>query len=53
VDDVATADLMRACYSRLVTGLGRAASLRKAQQEVRERYPHPYYWATFALIGAP
>ncbi|HLV80505.1 MAG TPA: CHAT domain-containing protein [Chthonomonadaceae bacterium] len=53
VDDVATAALMQACYARLVTGMGKAAALRQAQQQMRERCPHPYYWAAFALIGAP
>lgn len=51
--DAATAELMQCCYSRMAEGLGRAAALRAAQQAVREQYPHPYYWAAFALVGAP
>ena len=26
-------------------------ALREAMQELRERYPHPYYWAPFVLVG--
>lgn len=51
-DDRATAELMRHCYGGLAEGLSRAAALRRAQQWVRERYPHPYYWAPFSLTGA-
>jgi CHAT domain-containing protein len=50
--DAATAELMQACYAGLAQGQGRAAALRAAQQAVRSRYPHPYHWAAFALIGA-
>jgi CHAT domain-containing protein len=49
--DAATAELMRACYTRLAAGERRAAALRGAQREVRERYAHPYYWAAFHLVG--
>jgi CHAT domain-containing protein len=50
--DRATADLMQDFYGRMTGGMSRAAALRAAQQEVRARYPHPYYWAAFSLIGA-
>lgn len=49
--DETTAELMGNWYERLRGGMGRAAALRAAQLEVRERYPHPYYWAPFVLIG--
>ena len=26
-------------------------ALRAAQLELKERHPHPYYWAPFILIG--
>ena len=38
-------------YERLRDGEGRAAALRAAQLELKERNPHPYYWAPFVLIG--
>ncbi len=50
--DEATAQLMVQCYSRMAQGASRATALREAQQAVRKLYPHPYYWAAFALIGA-
>jgi tetratricopeptide (TPR) repeat protein len=50
--DQATANLMPPFYRHMEEGMGRAAALRAAQQEVRSRYPHPYHWAPFALVGA-
>src|SRR5579871_2871744 len=49
--DAATAQLMQHVYSLLAKGVSRAAALRTAQQSLRARYPHPYYWAAFALVG--
>jgi len=51
VDDVSTADLMAAFYRQLAAGQTKVAALREAQREVRERYPHPFYWAGFVLVG--
>jgi CHAT domain-containing protein len=25
--------------------------LQEAMREIRQEYPHPYYWAPFMLIG--
>ena len=50
--DATTAQLMPAFYARLAGGMGKAAALRASQLELREQFPHPYYWASFALIGA-
>ena len=50
-DDAATAALMVRFYSLLAGGRTKAAALRTAQREVRDRYPHPYHWAAFALVG--
>jgi len=36
---------------RLHDGWGKARAAQQAMQELRERYPHPFYWAPFALIG--
>lgn len=53
VDDAATAQLMRAFYTRLKAGEGKSQALRHAalllQQEKAHR--HPYYWAPFFLMG--
>ena len=51
VNDTSTAEFMRAFYSRLFRSLDRSMALREAMLELRERYPHPYYWAPFILVG--
>jgi CHAT domain-containing protein/tetratricopeptide (TPR) repeat protein len=51
VHDETTAELMAEWYERLRNGQGRAAALRDAQLDLKERHPHPYYWAPFVLIG--
>lgn len=53
VDDEATAALMERFYTHLRNGTGKAEALRQAQIDVREEYPHPYYWAGFVLTGLP
>jgi len=53
VDDEATKQLMLTFYKYLKEGQGKAEALRLAQQEVRQDYPHPYYWAGFVLDGDP
>jgi CHAT domain-containing protein len=52
VDDQATADLMRTFYRDMSKG-DKQEALRRAQQAARDKYPHPYYWAAFQLIGNP
>ena len=49
--DTSTADFMSAFYRHLQTGSNKAQALQLAVREVRERYPHPFYWAPFVLIG--
>jgi tetratricopeptide (TPR) repeat protein len=51
VQDDTTADMMGEYYERLRTGAGPAEALRAAQLELKQRYPHPYYWAPFVVIG--
>jgi CHAT domain-containing protein/Tfp pilus assembly protein PilF len=53
VDDAATALLMQRFYTHLREGMSKAMALQQAQSEVREHYPHPYYWAAFVLTGDP
>lgn len=50
VNDNSTAQFMKAFYGRGERPK-RAVALREAMQELRERYPHPYYWAPFVLVG--
>lgn len=49
--DASTAEFMRSFYTRLGHGLSRAWALKQAMLEVRERWPHPYHWAPFVLMG--
>jgi tetratricopeptide (TPR) repeat protein len=51
VDDRSTSEFMREFYSRLEAQVTKAAALRSAMLSLRERYPHPYFWAPFKLIG--
>jgi CHAT domain-containing protein len=51
VHDQSTADFMAIFYRRFRDGADKAAALRDAMIELRERYPHPYHWAPFTLIG--
>lgn len=51
VHDRSTAEFMGCFYECFQGGADKAAALRAAMQDVRERYPHPYYWAPFILIG--
>jgi CHAT domain-containing protein len=51
VDDQATADLMTAFYSQLQADAQPAAALRRAQCQLLNDQPHPYFWAPFVLMG--
>jgi CHAT domain-containing protein len=51
VRDETTAWMMEDWYARLHEGANRTAALREAQLALKERYPHPYYWAPFVLMG--
>ncbi len=51
VDDRSTADFMKSFYEHLSSNPSKGLALQRAMQEMREIYPHPYYWAPFVLIG--
>lgn len=54
VDDLATAELMKLFYQRMLKdGLSPAAALRAAQFEMskQKRWASPYFWAGFMLQG--
>jgi len=51
VHDRSTKEFMVSFYTRLQQGLSKPLALQGAMIDLRERYPHPYYWAPFTLIG--
>ncbi len=50
VEDESTAALMVEFYKRM-SAVPVAEALRQAQQNVRTRYPHPFFWAPFSVFG--
>ena len=51
VHDQSTAEFMRSFYGHYAVSGCKSKALRAAMQDLRERYPHPYYWAPFMLVG--
>jgi len=51
VSDESTAMLMQQFYRGMSQGLTPAAALRASALSVREKYPHPFYWAAFVVTG--
>lgn len=51
VDDQATKIIMEKFYRNLLSGMTKKEALRRAQIEMRAKYPNPYYWAGFVLNG--
>ena len=53
VQDRSTAEFMNYFYLHLQKGnTNEASALRAAALDLRRRYPHPYYWAPFILVGS-
>lgn len=50
VDDRATADLMRGFYANLGS-TDKLDALRNSQLALKSKYPEPYFWAAFQLVG--
>jgi CHAT domain-containing protein len=51
VDDATTADLMETFYREMAAGRTVGAALRASQLALREKRPHPFFWAGFVVIG--
>src|SRR5437016_8391548 len=51
VHDQSTAQLMGHFYERYIQGTDMAVALQIAMQELRQKKPHPFYWAPFVLVG--
>lgn len=46
-----TAELMNSFYKSPILTLDYSVALRLAKMEIREKYPHPFYWSSFFIIG--
>ncbi len=53
IDDACTKEFMCSFYREVGRESSLAAAVQVAMREIRERYPHPYFWAPFLLIGEP
>ena len=51
VQDQSTAELMASFYGHFSRGKEKSEALRLAMLELRDRHPHPYYWAPMVLVG--
>ena len=51
VNDRSTAEFMELFYEGLRGKKNKAEAVQGAMAEIRRRYPHPYYWAPFVLVG--
>ena len=51
VNDQSTAEFMELFYEGLRGKKNKAEAVQSAMAEIRRRYPHPYYWAPFVLVG--
>lgn len=52
VNDAATRDFVGSFYKHLAANRDVAESFHAAQDELRQKYPDPYYWAAFYLAQA-
>jgi CHAT domain-containing protein/tetratricopeptide (TPR) repeat protein len=51
VDSTSSAALMKKFYDLLLSGRTVGQSLGAAEADLRQRSPHPYYWAGFDVLG--
>ncbi len=51
VDDAVTQLLMSTFYENWLAGKSKAVAFRAAQQRVKEKYPQPFFWGAFVLVG--
>jgi CHAT domain-containing protein len=52
VDDIATQELMSSFYENWIAKkMNKREAFKKAQEEIKKKYTHPYYWAAFVLVG--
>src|SRR5215831_13731901 len=53
VSDESTTALMSHFYDEWQQGAKKSVAFRSAMLATREKYPNPFYWAPFLLVGNP
>ena len=53
VHDESTSALMQEFYKHYMQTGDMACALQSAMKQLRQRHPHPYFWAPFVLVGKP
>lgn len=51
VSDEPTQELMSNFYSNWVAGMTKREAFGKAQQVIKAKFKHPFYWGAFVMIG--
>ncbi len=51
IDDEATQTLMTEFYTALLKGQNKRQAFKTAQKNLKKRFPEPYYWGAFVLVG--
>ena len=51
-EDTTSAEIMTRFYQNLQKGMNKSEAMREAKLSLIEKYPHPYFWSPFILIGA-
>jgi CHAT domain-containing protein len=49
--DRSTADFMKVFYARVQQGWSKARAAQSGMRTLRDRHPHPFYWAPFTIVG--
>jgi CHAT domain-containing protein len=51
VDDAVTQELMTGFFRHWLNGKSKQAAFVQTQKEIRAKYPEPYYWGAFVMVG--